>query len=275
MPFYPSELTLAEDEGFPSFVRLTVASMFVMMAIGEWGGQDLTGVSISSFFLEQRREETAGWEFEHKPHELASAALSPFLEKARNGVTASLIASIEKGDLRPALLRRSIQGSVNANETWISTAKLSAWCSEREIDLSEDFYEYVAEEQKISWAGHEAFSNARYKAEHSTQIRKISESGHKGGWKERYLELVESRNEESEARSKYNASHQSLETRERNVLLTIIAVLCREQKLDYTKHAKSAGLISEMANRVGLKVSESAIENHLRRVPAAVESRSK
>lgn len=274
MPFYPPELTLTEDEGFPSFVRLTVASMFVMMGGGGWGEHDLSGVSVVSFFEEQP-EGAVAWELERTPHELACATPSPFLEKIKRSVTALLISSIEKRDLVPALLRRSLEGSINADETWISTAKLSAWCDEREIMLPSAFDEYLAGEQQIAWAGHEAFSNARYKAEHATQHRKISESGHKGGWKERYLELIEQTNEKRHMRANQHSSHQGITTRERNVLLTIIAVLCQEQKIDYKKNAKAAHLIADMANRAGLKVSESAIEGHLKRIPDAFETRAK
>lgn len=72
-----------------------------------------------------------------------------------------------------------------------------------------------------------------------------------------------------------DASDKPLNTRERNTLLTIIAALCKEAKIDYTKHAKAAGLIEGVAAEMGVSISETAIENHLKKIPGALESRIK
>jgi hypothetical protein len=66
-----------------------------------------------------------------------------------------------------------------------------------------------------------------------------------------------------------------LVTTERNTLLTIIAVLCKEAKLDYSKAAKTAGLIQSMADRMSIRIGETTIENHLKKVPEALEARKK
>lgn len=66
-----------------------------------------------------------------------------------------------------------------------------------------------------------------------------------------------------------------LVTKERNTLLTIIAVLCKESNLDYTTHAKTAGLIQSTAVGMGLSIGETTIENHLKKIPDALVSRMK
>ena len=66
-----------------------------------------------------------------------------------------------------------------------------------------------------------------------------------------------------------------LATRERNTLLTIIAVLCKEAGLEPTKPAKTAGMIQHMAIGMGLQIGETTIETHLKRIPDALESRMK
>lgn len=66
-----------------------------------------------------------------------------------------------------------------------------------------------------------------------------------------------------------------LSNRERDTLLTIIAVLCNEAKLDYTKHAKTAGLIQSTAATMGLSIGETTIEGHLKKIPDAVATRMK
>ncbi|MDI4632422.1 hypothetical protein J7U46_05145 [Pelomonas sp. V22] len=66
-----------------------------------------------------------------------------------------------------------------------------------------------------------------------------------------------------------------LGTKERNTLLTIISVLCHEAKIDHSRPAAAAATIKHMADLLGLRLGESTIEDHLKRIPAAVEARSK
>lgn len=72
-----------------------------------------------------------------------------------------------------------------------------------------------------------------------------------------------------------DALEKPLNTRERNTLLTIIAALCKEAKLDHTKSAKTANLIQSTAARMGLSIGESTIEGHLKKIPNALASRMK
>jgi len=64
-------------------------------------------------------------------------------------------------------------------------------------------------------------------------------------------------------------------TKERNTLLTIIAVLCNEAKFDYTKAAKTAGFISSTAAKMGVPIGETTIEGHLKKIPDALGSRAR
>lgn len=68
--------------------------------------------------------------------------------------------------------------------------------------------------------------------------------------------------------------NETLGTRERNTLLTIIAALCKEAKIDHTKPAKAARLIQGAAAEMGASVGESTIEGHLKKIPEALESRA-
>jgi hypothetical protein len=72
-----------------------------------------------------------------------------------------------------------------------------------------------------------------------------------------------------------SASGEQLATNERNTLLVIIAALCREAKIDYTRPAKAAGMILHTADGMGLKIGETTIERHLKKIPGALEARMK
>jgi hypothetical protein len=67
----------------------------------------------------------------------------------------------------------------------------------------------------------------------------------------------------------------SLGNRERDTLLSIIAALCKEAKLDYAKPAKTAGLIQSTAAQMGIQIGETTIENHLKKIPNALASRAR
>lgn len=64
-------------------------------------------------------------------------------------------------------------------------------------------------------------------------------------------------------------------TRERDTLLTIIAALAKEAKIDLGTPSKAASLIEGMAAQLGAPVSKRAIEDHLKNIPAAVSARSR
>lgn len=66
-----------------------------------------------------------------------------------------------------------------------------------------------------------------------------------------------------------------LATRERNVLLCMIAALCDEVKIDYSKPTKSAALIQNIAARMGVSIGQRTIEEHLKKIPDALRTRMK
>ena len=66
-----------------------------------------------------------------------------------------------------------------------------------------------------------------------------------------------------------------LATKERNTLLAIIAALCKEAKIDYTKPSKAAEILLGMADEMGLSISKRGIEEHLKKIPDSLASRMK
>ena len=85
----------------------------------------------------------------------------------------------------------------------------------------------------------------------------------------------ETKNVEVADLEKLNAVEKPLSLKERNTLLTIIALLCKEAQIDYTRPSKAAGLILHIADRMGVRISETVIENHLKKIPDALGTRTK
>jgi hypothetical protein len=78
-----------------------------------------------------------------------------------------------------------------------------------------------------------------------------------------------------ETYGKHNHGEKPLSKRERDTLLTIIGVLCKEAKLNYATHAKTAGLIKNMADHMGVSIGETTIEGHLKKIPDALATHMK
>ena len=66
-----------------------------------------------------------------------------------------------------------------------------------------------------------------------------------------------------------------LVTRERVTLLTIIAALAHEIGIDISKASKAGSIIEVLTEKLDARVSARAIENHLKRIPDALERRGK
>lgn len=84
------------------------------------------------------------------------------------------------------------------------------------------------------------------------------------------VELMEANALETDTQA-IDPKHQSttdkpLSSKERISLLKIIAVLCKEAKLDYKTHSKTAGFIAGKATEVGIGIGETTIENYLKEI---------
>ena len=66
-----------------------------------------------------------------------------------------------------------------------------------------------------------------------------------------------------------------LMTRERATLLTIMAALARAADIDISKASKAGDTIEALTIELGARVSARTIENHLKRIPDALERRGK
>jgi hypothetical protein len=72
-----------------------------------------------------------------------------------------------------------------------------------------------------------------------------------------------------------SALDKPLSNRERDTLLTIIAVLCKGANCDYTRVAKTAGHIHRTAEDMEISIGETTIETHLKKIPNALGARTK
>lgn len=77
-----------------------------------------------------------------------------------------------------------------------------------------------------------------------------------------------------EAKS-YSEPAKDLATRERTTLLTVIALLAGEAKVDWRKPTKAAELILTLADTAGVSLGQRTVEEHLKKIPDALERSGK
>lgn len=73
--------------------------------------------------------------------------------------------------------------------------------------------------------------------------------------------------------AEYQKPAKPLATRERYTLLTIIAALCKEAKIDIRTPSKAGDLIQSLTDSMAAPVAKRTIEEHLKKIPDALASR--
>ena len=68
---------------------------------------------------------------------------------------------------------------------------------------------------------------------------------------------------------------ETLNGRERETLLIVIAALAKEAKIDITKTSKTGELIASFTQQLGANIGATTIETHLKKIPQALQSRAK
>ncbi len=66
-----------------------------------------------------------------------------------------------------------------------------------------------------------------------------------------------------------------LTAKERTSLLTVIALLAEEARIDISKPSKAAATILKLAETQGINIAQRTIEEHLKKIPDALEKRGK
>lgn len=66
-----------------------------------------------------------------------------------------------------------------------------------------------------------------------------------------------------------------LMAKERTSLLTVIALLAEEARIDISKPSKAAATILKLAETQGINIAQRTIEEHLKKIPDALEKRGK
>jgi hypothetical protein len=289
---YPFQTIFRGNEG-GGVIRLKVAAICAWLDY-ESDGSRFDEDEIAPFFQLIEKTSLSGHKYEDQidPHSFV------FLEPTENlaidveAMVNALIISIDKGEIKPVFLRVGLDGTVDPVKTWIRTSDFFDWLTPRGFEPGDVCADYDEGEGCIIDHAYENACDIRKNLEapffdHAFKdIQKgiLSKELLQQKCESLYLQntlLQQGFSPQVVTHVLTQQDHQEdldsrpLRTRERNTLLSIIATLCKEARLDYSKSSKTAGLIRDMATRMGLNLGETTIEGHLKKIPDALETRMK
>ena len=278
---FPIE-TVFQNRDCSSVIRMKVAAICACLDNQFDSGLEIDE-EVEPFLRSVEMDMPNGSKHAHQidPHAFLYLEPSGNLQLEVSRMLTALKISIDKGQLRTASLRVDMDGVISEIDTWLLTSDFYDWCKTRGIEPGDICSDYDDGEFSISDHAYENASDKRremeaphFDANYARLMRQTIESRDYLKEENAKLYLENSLMRQGFVPSE-ELSNLPLRTRERNVLLSIIAVLCKQAGYDYSRPAKTAGIISGAAELMGVRLSESGIENHLKKIPSALEGRLK
>lgn len=275
---YPREILFPHKEKLGA-VRMRVAAICAMLDHGEFQGTQFPNSEHYPFMTEY------GFDFEDAPSYLnpqtfANIAPSGQLAIAVEKVISSMGQSISTGQLVPVQLRTSLNGVVDDKNTWLRLNDVAAWLKTRNITVGELFATVKEDEQRIFEAAVEAGDAARMQIEFVN-----SDSGPEMPLPEpddpNWPELMKKRCSDLAAENAVlrgrltEIEDDTIKTRGRKTLLTLVAALARAANFDIHTAGKTAIALENLTDNFGAGVSKRTIENYLNEIPDALRTRMK
>lgn len=279
---FPIETTFRDDD-LTGVIRLKVAAICACLD-NDFAGRSGTRYEQEELepFLQKVEMTSASGKKTNKPpdpHSFLYLQPTGNLKADVEDVLNALKTSIDKGQLNTVFLKIGLDGVIDAVNTWISTKEFYKWCVSRGIEhgdicLDYDDGEYYIFDHASENANgrRKQFETPYFDAGYKTRLGNRSDPDQipRAEYEEILLENMILR---QGMLPPDKTDELPLNTRERNVLLSIIAVLCNRSKYDYTRAAKIAGIIKDDAEEMGIYIGESTIEGHLKKIPDALSSR--
>lgn len=265
---YPVEVLVPEN-GICGLVRVLTAIHVACVDVGgAFFGVEYTEDECQDFF-----DTHAHSYFEVKPRGAIGTAVKR--------LTKAVLDSLKKGSLKLEVTRVNLDDEVCLLNSWVSFSAFEEWCESRSISLGEAWFELYKNEQTIAEIASEEGENHRRILEGQCDpqdIPDIKKEFEGTAIEGLFAEISSLRAKQKREDVKFVHGDKTLRTTERNTLLTIIAVLAKAGKVgldDYSKPGKAAGYIEGLTNEFGAHVSKRAIEDHLKKIPDALETRMK
>ena len=261
--------------------RLKVAVIAALLDHGSFDDTEFSDVEYFPFTGEPEYEAADGKSYVvcRKPQTFFSIEPAGQLAVAAKKVMQAMGESVRTGQLEPLIARFNLNGDVDPINTWVRLGDAADWLQSRNIDTGDLFGELWDDEEKVFEAAATASDAIRLKLETPNVEPELAKLRAGANWddvtNEKFMELLRKNIALRNGGRKAVTADRPLKERERKTLLIIIAMLCKEAKIPYDKPAKAAGMIESTAATMGVSIGETTIEDHLKRIPAALATRMK
>jgi len=206
-------------------------------------------------------------------------ALSSHIQK----IEKVIVDSIEKGEIKTTFKMRELDsGMLDATNTLINQEEIYKFLDIYGISgIGEEgypFHDYMEAEMKLldsildTIEFHKKYYGDSQKYDVDKEVNELYDN--KDNIAKLVIENINLKREIESLQTQPQAE-KSLSTRERNTLLTIIAALTHDAKIDILKTSKSGEIISRMTQQLGAFVDGETIASKLKQIPDALERRSK
>jgi len=265
------------------FFQLTVKDAAVLIVIDMW--------SVGEISAEVPKSDS---------YDLENQNLRQALSKHFSDIEERLTASIDAGSLKATKITRNLNEELETEKTLISQDELRKWAVEHGLQSGGSFDSFLDEENNIKDAVIDEIYTIRVMSRRNELSNKsvpeinkgISEAKLNPDSAQNYelcvaVKKLNTENAElftenlrfkqivREKREKHpKKTERPLSTRARRTLLTIIAALCNEAKIEYQDRG-AAQRISELTEKIGAAVTDDTIRKIISEIDDAVETRMK
>jgi hypothetical protein len=261
-------------EEFPTFrISVRTAARLIAGGLDEWNGEEIQDGDRAAFHRPHPIHESV----EIGAHEFANAEPVGRMKMASEGIEAAIVGAVNQRHLSPRQVRRNLAGAINPAETYLNVDDVLNWCETVDLSPSETFFEYREHEENIAGSAYQYLEKERFKLENKAAIDDARESTGRLTEEEiNHIVIENFRLREGHFGSAHQRHDRGIQKKERDTLLTIIAALAKAAKIDVIKEpGKSALYIEGLTAELGARASKRAIEEHLKKIPNALETRMK
>ena len=257
-------------------ICIRTAARIIADDIGAWKGEIFSDIDVSPFRRDGGRKHGLVM---FTAHEYAHLEPIGKMKIACEEIEAAMVRAVELNQIKPLQVSRRLTGEIKPEQTFLGLTDIFMWCEVVDLEVGETLFEYLETEQNLRTTMIRNTNRERFKLENRAALDQARESTVKLSEEEIDVIVIENRRlREGDFGVKHQDMGRSLQQRERKTLLTLIAVLAKEAKIsipDYSKPGKVAVYIEALTDDFGTHVSKRAIEDHLKKIPDALEPRMK
>lgn len=254
-----------EIDEFSAIFSISVWDAALLLALdqGRFDSVDFTEQEIEPFLSEERVDvgNESGYRVWREIHNLLSIPPIGNVKRARDDMLRNLLRSLASGELKAESVRRTLDGTMRAEDTFLDLGALQIWADERELDLSDLWHTYGDSEDELAERVRSVVSDRRDIWSSGGEVTRADETFDNlpDKLKAEYLRLAQE-NLELRKQQKIQGPEIPASPKLTNNLLRILVVLLSEHYPNFVNTPyKVAGVLESIAQRRGIRIGDDTI----------------